>query len=88
MGTLSASCSIKGAEANYTILYCTNGTLSVCAYPGRPLVANLVNPECEINFEVPEPPSNDLGGWGLTLVAGSAGPSRAKKRPTAAASKG
>ena len=67
VGTLSASWTIKGAEANYTILYCTNGTLSVCTYPGRPLVANLVNPECEINFEVPAPPSNDLGGWGLDI---------------------
>lgn len=67
VGTLAASWTVKGAEANYTILYCTNGTLSVCAYPGRPLVANLVNPECEIDFDVPPPPDNDTGGWGLDI---------------------
>lgn len=67
VGTLAASWTVKGAEANYTILYCTNGTLSVCAYPGRPLVANLVNPECEIDFDVPPPPDNDNGGWGLDI---------------------
>ncbi|MFA7693865.1 MAG: Gfo/Idh/MocA family oxidoreductase [Candidatus Hydrogenedentales bacterium] len=67
VGTLAASWTVKGADANYTILYCTKGTLSICAYPGRPLVANLVEPECEINFDVPRPPDNDDDGWGLDV---------------------
>lgn len=67
VGTLAASWTVKGAEANYTILHCTNGTLSVCVFPDRPLVANLVNPECEINFDVPPPPDNETGGWGLDI---------------------
>jgi len=65
IGTLSASWTVKGIDANYTILHCTNGTLRVCLLPDRPLVANLVNPECEIVFKVPEPPSNTNLGWGL-----------------------
>ena len=67
VGTLAASWTVKGAEANYTILYCTNGTLSICAFPGRPLVAHLIHPECEINFDVPPPPENDDNGWGLDI---------------------
>ncbi len=67
LGTLTSSWTVKGAEANYTILHCANGTLSVCVFPDRPLVANLVNPECEIKFEVPPPPANDAGGWGLDI---------------------
>jgi predicted dehydrogenase len=65
VGTLSASWTVKGAEANATILYCSNGTLRICAIPGRPLVANLVHPECEINFEIPPLPTNDDGSWGI-----------------------
>lgn len=67
VGTLAASWTVKGAEANQTILYCANGTLRICAVPGRPLIANLVNPECEINFELPPPPTNAAGGWGLDI---------------------
>ena len=67
IGTLAASWTVKGAEANQTILYCENGTLSVCAFPDRPLVAHLVNPECVINFDVPSPPENDDNGWGLDI---------------------
>ncbi len=67
VGTLAASWTVKGAEANYTILHCTNGTLRVCAIPGRPLVANLIKPACEINFELPPPPTNAAGGWGLDV---------------------
>ncbi len=67
IGTLAASWTVKGMEANYTIFHCANGSLRVCAVPGRPLVANLVKPECEINFELPPPPTNDAGGWGLDI---------------------
>jgi predicted dehydrogenase len=56
---------VKGAEANYTVLHCTNGTLQICLFPDRPLVANLINPECQITFDLPPTPTNDAGGWGL-----------------------
>jgi len=66
VGTLCASWTVKGMEANYTILHCANGTLRVGELPGQPLVANLVNPACEIVFDVPEPPTNeDDEAWGL-----------------------
>ncbi|NLN93942.1 MAG: Gfo/Idh/MocA family oxidoreductase [Candidatus Hydrogenedens sp.] len=65
IGTLAASWTVKGMDANYTILHCANGSLRICLIPGRPLVANLINPECEIVFDTPEAPSNDALGWGL-----------------------
>ncbi|MCK5862040.1 MAG: Gfo/Idh/MocA family oxidoreductase, partial [Candidatus Hydrogenedentes bacterium] len=65
VGTLAASWTVKGAEANYTVFHCTNGTLQICLFPDRPLVANLINPGCEITFELPPTPTNDAGGWGL-----------------------
>lgn len=67
VGTLAASWTVKGAEANYTVFHCTNGTLQVCLFPDRPLVANLINPGCQINFEVPAPPTNYSGSWGLDV---------------------
>ncbi|NIA14912.1 MAG: Gfo/Idh/MocA family oxidoreductase [Nitrospiraceae bacterium] len=65
VGTLAASWTVKGMEANYLILHCVNGTLRIGELPGQPLVANLVNPECEIVFEVPEPATNEDESWGL-----------------------
>lgn len=65
VGTLASSWTVKGAEANYTVLHCTNGTLQICLFPDRPLVANLINPECQITFDLPPTPTNDAGGWGL-----------------------
>ncbi len=66
VGTLAASWTVKGMEANYTVFHCANGSLRVCELPDKPLVANLVNPECEIVFEVPEAISNDMDDfWGL-----------------------
>lgn len=67
VGTLAASWTVKGAEANYTVFHCTNGTLQICLFPDRPLVAYLVNPECQITFELPPPPTNTAGGWGLDV---------------------
>jgi predicted dehydrogenase len=67
VGTLCASWTVKGMEANYTILHCTNGTLRVCELPDKPLVANLVNPECEIVFDVPQAASNYDDSWGLDV---------------------
>ena len=65
VGTLASSWTVKGMEANYTILHCANGTLRICELPDKPLVANLVNPECEIVFDVPEAATNDDESWDL-----------------------
>ena len=67
VGTLCASWTVKGMEANYTILHCANGTLRVCELPGKPLVARLINPKCEIVFDVPPPVTNYEGSWGLDV---------------------
>ncbi|MBI2422453.1 MAG: Gfo/Idh/MocA family oxidoreductase [Candidatus Hydrogenedentes bacterium] len=67
VGTLAASWTVKGAEANYTVLHCSNGTLQVCMQPGKPLVAYLHNPSCTIEFELPKTPSNYEGSWGLDV---------------------
>jgi predicted dehydrogenase len=67
VGSLCASWTVKGMDANYTILHCANGSLRVCELPGKPLVANLVNPECEIVFDVPPPVTNYEGSWGLDI---------------------
>lgn len=67
VGTLCASWTVKGIEANYLILHCANGTLRIGELPGAPLVANLVKPECEIVFDVPPPATNDDESWGLDV---------------------
>jgi UDP-N-acetylglucosamine 3-dehydrogenase len=67
VGTLCASWTVKGMEANYTILHCTNGTLRVAEIPGKPLVARLHSPECEIEFPVPPPVTNVAKSWGLDV---------------------
>ena len=67
MGTLCASWTVKGMEANYLILHCANGTLRIGELPGKPLVANLVKPVCEIVFDVPPPATNDDESWGLDI---------------------
>ena len=67
VGTLCASWTVKGMEANYLILHCTNGTLRIGELPDKPLVANLVNPVCEIVFDVPRPATNDDESWGLDV---------------------
>jgi predicted dehydrogenase len=65
MGTLAASWTVKGMEANYMILHCENGSLRVGELPDKPLVAQLIKPRCEIVFEVPAPVTNDDDSWGL-----------------------
>jgi predicted dehydrogenase len=65
LGTLSTSWTVKGAESNFTYLYCANGTLAIAAIPGRPLVAFLVKPKCTIDFDVPPMQSNKDGAWTL-----------------------
>jgi len=68
LGTLCASWTVKGMEANYTILHCANGTLRVCELPDRPLLANLVHPTvCEVEYEAPPPASNAEDSWGLDI---------------------
>jgi len=68
MGSLAASWTVKGCEANYLYLHCANGTLMVSVYPDKPLVASLVNPACKIEFDLPKPPSNDEGGWSIDVT--------------------
>ena len=65
LGTLSASWTVKGASAEYTVLHCANGTLRVNMIPDKPVVANLINPECEIVFDVAGPANDYPGTWGI-----------------------
>ncbi len=67
LGTLCASWTVKGMEANYTLLHCENGTLRVAEIPGQPLVAQLTKPKCEIVFEAPPPVTNYVESWGLDV---------------------
>jgi predicted dehydrogenase len=70
VGTLCSSWTIKGMNACYTILHCCNGTLQVALQEDKPLIARLVNPECEIVFDVP-PPLNDYPcSWGCDVSGG------------------
>lgn len=66
LGTLCSSWTVKGMDTNYTILHCERGSFRICELPGQPLVANLVNPLCDIVFDVPPPVNNAYpGSWGL-----------------------
>ena len=65
MGTLIASWTTKGMDANYTMFHCAKGTLRVLDIPDKPLVANLVDPECEIVFDVPPGVHRYDDSWGI-----------------------
>jgi UDP-N-acetylglucosamine 3-dehydrogenase len=67
LGTLAASWTVKEMDANYTILHCSNGSLAIYMYPGKPLVAHLANPKCEIVFDIPPVPPTDGSGWGVDV---------------------
>ena len=67
VGTLAASWTVKGMDAQYTILHCANGTLRICELPDKPLVANLTKPQCEIVFDVPPPVIKYEDSWGLDI---------------------
>jgi predicted dehydrogenase len=88
VGTLSSSWTVKGMEANYTILHCANGTLRICELPDKPLVANLVNPECEIVFEVPQAITNDQESWGLDVSGAFVRAAMGKEKPYCSAEEG
>ena len=68
IGTMTTSWTVKGMETNYTYLYCENGTLAISVIPGRPLVAFLSNPECEIDFPTEAIQDNTQDTWNLGLV--------------------
>ena len=68
LGTLTTSWTVKGMETNYTYLYCEKGTLAISVIPGRPLVAFMANPQCEIEFPVPAIQSNIEDTWQLGIV--------------------
>ncbi len=67
IGTLCASWTVKGMDANYLILHCENGTLRVGELPGKPLVANMVKPKCDIVFDVPPAVADYADSWGLDV---------------------
>ena len=67
MGTLAASWTVQGGMTNYTIIHCSKGTLEVLLHPGKPLVARMSNPLCEIVFDLPPAPIRYEGSWGLDV---------------------
>lgn len=68
LGTLTTSWTVKGMETNYTYLYCENGTLAISVIPGRPLVAFMSKPQCQIDFTVQAIQSNIEDTWKLGVV--------------------
>jgi UDP-N-acetylglucosamine 3-dehydrogenase len=81
VGTLCASWTVKGMEANYTILHCENGTLRVAEIPGEPLLAQMVKPQCEIKFEVPPALTNVAESWGLDVSGRFVRACRGEEKP-------
>ncbi len=70
IGMLGASWTAKGGGADYTYLHCANGTLRVKVESDRPLVAELVNPESTIVFDMPAARNDYAGSWGLDAGGG------------------
>ena len=81
VGTLCASWTVHGSEANYMILHCTNGTLRVLAEPKRPLVVNLMEPSCEIIFDPADPLNDYQGTWGMDVSGGFVRAAQGKEEP-------
>jgi predicted dehydrogenase len=81
IGTLAASWTTKGMDADYVILHCANGTLRVNEIPGKPLIANLVKPECMIEFEMPDALSVYENAWGLGVSKGFVRAARGQEDP-------
>ncbi|MEX2015997.1 MAG: Gfo/Idh/MocA family oxidoreductase [Candidatus Hydrogenedentales bacterium] len=67
LGTLTASWTVKGMDANYTIVHCSNGTLRINEIPNKLLVADLVTPQCEIEFTPPPGIHKYEHSWGLDV---------------------
>jgi len=67
LGILGASWCFKGLGDDYVILHCQNGSLRIRAWPDKPVVAHLVNPECEIDFKPSPPIIRYEGSWGLDV---------------------
>jgi predicted dehydrogenase len=65
IGTLGASWTARGLGTDHVILHCERGTLRVQLWEGKPCVAHLCDPECEINFELPEPFNDYPESWGM-----------------------
>jgi predicted dehydrogenase len=65
VGTLAASWTAYGGDNNYIIFHCENGTLRVNVVPNKPLVAQVINPSCEIEFVPPPPAIEYPESWGL-----------------------
>lgn len=65
IGTLGASWTARGLGTDHVILHCERGTLRVQLWEGKPCVAHLANPECEINFDLPEPHNHYPDSWGM-----------------------
>lgn len=81
IGTLSASWTTKGMDADYVILHCAKGSLRVNEIPGKPLVANLADPECTIEFEMPAALSTYEDSWGLGVSEGFVRAARGQEEP-------
>ncbi|GMW02923.1 MAG: oxidoreductase [Candidatus Hydrogenedentota bacterium] len=81
VGTLCASWTVKGIGANYMILHCANGTLHVSVQEAKPLVARLVNPECEIVFDMPAPLNDYPDTWGLDVSGNFARAAMGMEKP-------
>ena len=70
VGTLCASWTVKGMDASYTILHCSNGTLQIAIQEARPLLARLSQAPCAIEFELPPAVNEYPGPWGLEVSGG------------------
>lgn len=81
VGTLCASWTVKGMEANYTIFHCENGTLRVAELPGEPLLAEMVKPQCRISFDVPPALTNVAESWGLDVSGRFVRACRGEEKP-------
>lgn len=67
VGTLASSWTVKGMDANYMILHGTKGSLRIMELPDKPLVANLVDPDREVVFDIPASEIRYEGSWGMDV---------------------
>lgn len=81
VGTLGASWTVTGMDCNYTILHGTKGSLRILELPGKPLVANLTDPDREVVFDVTPRQLLYEGSWGMDVGGAFARAIAGKEEP-------
>lgn len=70
LGMFGSSWTVKGTMVCFTHFHCANGNLYVGMSEDEPCWAELHDPECRIDFDLPETELKYEGSWGVDVGSG------------------